>query len=187
VRLLDRSGRIASEFTTGWGRALLVNRFGETYALSADVGSPVVYSPAEGRLVSAAPMLLRLIGPDGSDAWVDRAGSLSFQDQSLQPMPDGGAVALTANGAAAFRIDRAGTLLWTTDLPVKVIPYAKPYTASLRDGSLVVAVETSGVVAYGAGQAGVAGESGRALIVVESDGRPGTILPLPPATTGTWP
>jgi hypothetical protein len=184
VRILDSSGRIASEFTTGWGRALVVNRFAETYAISADVGSPVVYSPTEGHLVSVAPMVLRLIRPDGTDAWVDREGSLSFQDLSLQPTPDGGAVALTVNGAAAFRIDRTGTLLWATDLPVTSIPHWPPYTAVLRDGSLVVAVETSGLVAYGAGQAGVAGERGRALEVVASDGHPRTIISLPANAPG---
>jgi hypothetical protein len=179
VTLLDRSGRITSEFTTGWGYALTVNRFGETYAISADVGSPIVMSPSEGRLVPAAPMLLRLIRPDGTDAWVDRGGSLSFLPNSLRPMPDGGAVALAANGAGAFRIDRAGRLLWTADLPVTVTPYAYPYTAALGDGSFLVAIETSGAVEYGAGRAGSPGERGRALLIVTSDGRPGTVTSLP--------
>ena len=183
VTLLDPSGRIASEFTTGWGYTLTVNRFGETYAISADVGSPIVMSPSGP--VSGAPMLLRLIRPDGTDSWVDREGSLSsFLPGSFQPAPDGGALALTANGAAAFRIDRAGTLRWTADLPVTVTPYVFPYTAVLRDGSLAVAVETTGVVAYGGGEAGVAGERGRALVVVTSDGRPKTIIGLPATAPG---
>lgn len=184
VTLLDASGRIASEFTTGWGYTLTLNRFGETYAVTADVGSPIVPSPGGGELVSAWPALLRLIRPDGTDAWVDRSGSLSPLPPSLQAMPDGGAVAIAENGTTAFRLDRAGTLLWTTDLPVYVTPYVYPYTAALRDGSLVVAVETSGVVAYGAGQAGAAGERGRALVVVASDGRPGTVIALPATAPG---
>jgi hypothetical protein len=184
VTLLDPSGGVSREFTTGWGHALTVNRFGETFAVTADVGSPIVWSPGGGGWVSAWPMVLRLIGPDGTDAWVDRDGSLSLLPGSLQAMPDGGAVAIADNGTTAFRLDRDGTLLWTSELPVQVTPYVYPYTAALRDGTFVVAIETPGVVAYGAGQAGVTGERGRALLVVASDGSPRNVIPLPASAPG---
>ena len=184
VTLLDPSGGVVSEFTTGWGHALAINPFGEVYTVSADLGSPVVASPTGDRLISGSPVLLRLIRPDGTEAWVNRDGSLLPMAYSLQPLSDGGAMALTPDGTAAFRIDRSGTPLWTSELPVTAKFSVFPFTAALRDGSFVVAVETSGVVACGSGQAGAAGQNGRALLIIGCDGRPRTIVPLPSSAPG---
>jgi hypothetical protein len=152
-----------------------MNRFGEVYAFASDADAPLVLD-ANGHF--ATPMFLRLVNSNGTDEWVRRDGFLAPNMYSVQPAPDGGAVGVTQDGSAAFRVARDGSLLWRVGLPVPPAEWL-PSTALLRDGSFVIAVETMGVVEYGSVIAGVAGQRGRALLVVASDGRPRTVIPLP--------
>jgi hypothetical protein len=187
VMLLDSGGAASSRFTTGIGTVLAINRFGEVYAATADVGATIPSPDPKGGWPNGSPFLMRLIRPDGTDAWVDRAGTIG-QLGDPHPTSDGGAVALGGYAPpdnvnpTVVRIDRSGKVLWTTEFPGST--YGSGGLAVLLTGEVTVPVARSGVIQYGDGQVGAAGQQEtRAVLVIKADGTPRSVVPLPPPSS----